>query len=299
MHVRWSRVSIFYAICLAGIGTAGALLFSLGEDAGIWATVLAALAMFSPMLATVVMHKMDGKTAFDGLAKVSLNRWILAAMGLPITMALLTICVSALLPGTTVDLTMMAFLDQYSSIMSPEELAEAKQQIGSIPGGAIGLVLLSIPQAVVAGATLNAVFAFGEEVGWRGWLQRELAPLGFWRANLVTGTLWGFWHAPLILNGHNYPVHRFEGVFLFVLVCIVLSPMLAWLRERSGSVWTAAIAHGVINASAGLSMMLVVGPDLIVGLPGVAGVLVFGGLSVVLFLRMKSIAPQTEPQTPL
>ena len=283
MHVRWSRVAIFYAISLTGISTAGAALFLLGEAAGIWATVLPAFAMFSPLLATTVVHKMDGKSAFDGLAKVVFSRWILVAMTLPTVLAIATIGVSALLPGTTLDLTLMSYLEQNASLLSPEEMEAAKLQIASIPGGVFGLVLLAFPASAMAGVTLNGALAFGEEVGWRGWLHRELEPLGFWRANLVTGTLWGFWHAPLILNGHSYPVHRIAGVFLFVLVCIAMSPMLAWLRERSGSVWTAAIAHGAINASAALPLMLVLGSDLVVGLPGLAGVLTFGAMSIAIY----------------
>ena len=39
------------------------------------------------------------------------------------------------------------------------------------------------------GPTLNAVGALGEEIGWRGFLYKELAPLGFWRCSLVTGGL--------------------------------------------------------------------------------------------------------------
>ena len=47
--------------------------------------------------------------------------------------------------------------------------------------------------------TVNGLFGFGEEYGWRGWLADELRPLGPVVANLVTGVLWGLWHTPLIL----------------------------------------------------------------------------------------------------
>ena len=42
---------------------------------------------------------------------------------------------------------------------------------------------------------------------------------------------------------------------------------------------TVPVFHGVINASAGLSVLLVAGSDLAVGVPGLAGLLVFAGLS--------------------
>ncbi len=293
MHVRWSRVAIFYVLALAGIGAIGLVLHFGGVGPGIGMSLLSGLAMFSPMVATLVMHRLDGRSVFDGLATIAVNRWIGVAMGLPILTALGTIVASALMPGANLDLTMMGFLDQYASMLGPEELADAKAQIQSIPGGALGLVALSIPQAVIAGATLNALFAFGEEVGWRGWLYRELEPLGFWRANLLIGALWGFWHAPLILNGHNYPVHQVAGVFLFTAVCMAMSPLFGWIRERGGSVWHAAIMHGVLNASAGLPMMLVVGSDLMVGVPGLAGFLVFSVLNLALFVGLRA-GPSVE-----
>ncbi len=49
-----------------------------------------------------------------------------------------------------------------------------------------GLVAITFALALVAGFTVNGLFAFGEEYGWRGWLADELAPLGAVRANLIT-----------------------------------------------------------------------------------------------------------------
>ena len=67
-----------------------------------------------------------------------------------------------------------------------------------------GLVGLALGGALLAGFTINGLFAFGEEYGWRGWLADELRPLGAFWANVITGVLWGLWHAPLILLGFNY-----------------------------------------------------------------------------------------------
>lgn len=145
---------------------------------------------------------------------------------------------------------------------------------------------------MLAGSTINAIFAFGEEVGWRGWLQHELSPLGFWRASLVGGVLWGIWHAPLILlAGHNFEKHRIAGAVVFIGVCVAASPMLAFVREAGGSVWMAAIFHGVFNGLGMLPLMFVQGNELLVGMQGLAGMLVFGGMSLVLFLWLGGAPP--------
>jgi hypothetical protein len=74
---------------------------------------------------------------------------------------------------------------------------------------------------VLFGPFMNLAFALGEELGWRGYLLVLLLPLGTLRAVLLTGTIWGVWHAPFILMGHNYPGHEAAGVPLMVVWCIV------------------------------------------------------------------------------
>src|SRR5512140_2090449 len=59
------------------------------------------------------------------------------------------------------------------------------------------LALLQLALLPVA-PVLNAVPCFGEEYGWRGYLLPKLLPLGQWRALLVSGAIWGVWHAPVI-----------------------------------------------------------------------------------------------------
>ena len=61
------------------------------------------------------------------------------------------------------------------------------------------MVLIMIGQGMLAGITINAVVAFGEELMWRGFLLKELKGKGIWRASLIIGSIWGIWHAPLII----------------------------------------------------------------------------------------------------
>jgi membrane protease YdiL (CAAX protease family) len=107
--------------------------------------------------------------------------------------------------------------------------------------------------------------------------------------------VWGLWHAPLIAQGHNYPEHPWIGVGLMVVFCTLWAPILGWLRSRSGSVIAAAIAHGAINASAGLPLLVIAGGgDLTVGLTGLAGLAVALGVNLLLLATGQGREPETQ-----
>ncbi len=85
----------------------------------------------------------------------------------------------------------------------------------------------------------------------------ELRPLGPVKANLLTGVMWGLWHAPIILLGFNYGQQRVLGVLMMCVWLVPLSFLLWRSREYSGSVLTPAIIHGAFNGSAGFFLMLI------------------------------------------
>lgn len=143
---------------------------------------------------------------------------------------------------------------------------------------------LALIAGLVAGVTVNAVAGFGEELGWRGLLLHEWQNMGFWKSSALIGFVWGIWHAPLILQGHNYPQHPVIGVCLMTIWCILISPIFSYIRLRSNSVIAAAIMHGSLNGTGVLSiMMLKGGNDMIIGLPGIAGFVVLAFVNIGLF----------------
>ena len=102
---------------------------------------------------------------------------------------------------------------------------------------------------------------------------------------LWIGIIWGFWHAPIILNGHNYPQHPVAGVFMMVAFCLLFTPMLMYFRQKSGSVIVPAIMHGTFNAVVGISAVVVTpANDLLYGGPGLAGFIVLLMMDVCLYL---------------
>lgn len=101
---------------------------------------------------------------------------------------------------------------------------------------------------VIVGPLLGILIAFGEEYGWRGYLQGELVKLGRVKGVLLVGVVWGIWHAPAIAMGHNYPGHPLQGPIAFLIFNLFLSIFLGYLVLKTGSVWLAAFAHASLNS---------------------------------------------------
>lgn len=109
--------------------------------------------------------------------------------------------------------------------------------------------IVSVALAFTLAIPFNAIFTFGEEFGWRSYLLPRLSPLGGVTAAIITGVIWGLWHAPVIvLDGYNYPGHPVSGVGMMVLGTTAMGVIFAWLRFRSGSVWPSTLAHAALNA---------------------------------------------------
>jgi membrane protease YdiL (CAAX protease family) len=264
---------LFLAVAFGFSWTLGGVLLALGPDAHLGVrTAVLVVYMFGPAVAAVVTQRAAGEQPFAPLSvKVRPNRWWLVAWLFPFALQPLAIGIALLLPGVEWAPDMSGFMERLALTLPPDQLLKAKEQIAAMPRGLYWVLM--IVQPLIAGITINAVAAFGEELGWRGWLFRHFAPLGFWRRSVVVGALWGVWHAPIILQGHNYPQHRVEGVFLMIAMCILLAPAMDLVRLRGGSVWAAAICHGTFNATAGFAIMyLRGGSDLTVGVTGVAGI---------------------------
>ena len=258
------------------------------------AMVVGVVYMFIPMIVAIVVQKYVFHNLVRGPLGISfrLNRWFLVAWLLPLGISLATIGVSLVLPGTEFSPCMEGMFERFGATMPPEKLAQAKARLAALP---IHPFWLGVIQALLAGATVNAIAGFGEELGWRGFLQREFAFLGFWKSSYAIGLVWGIWHAPLIIQGHNYPQHPAAGVFMMILFCFLTSPLISYIRLKSGSVIAAAVFHGMINATGGLAIIVVRGgSDLLNGVTGVAGLLVLLGLNGLLFLSCRSGPPELE-----
>jgi membrane protease YdiL (CAAX protease family) len=183
-----------------------------------------------------------------------------------------------LLPDVHSSPEMEGMVERFGKLLAPDRLEQTRNQARAMP---IRPFWNSPGLGLIAGFSVNALAAFGEELGWRGLLLRELEALGFWRSSALIGLIWGFWHAPLILHGHNYPEHPWADVFLMTAMTVLLSPLLSYLTNRANWVIAAAIFHGTINATPGLAIMVIRGGnDLTIGVTGLAGLAVLAAMNL-------------------
>jgi len=147
----------------------------------------------------------------------------------------------------------------------------------------------------------NMIFTFGEEFGWRGYLLPRLTPLGGIPAAIITGIIWGLWHAPIIVqDGYNYPGHPWLGVVMMVVFTVALSMIFAWLPFRSGSIWPSTLAHAAFNAQAGFGTIFLCQADSLLRAPiGLLGLIPMIAFAVWLVVtgRLKS-EPDRIPEMP-
>jgi CAAX protease family protein len=107
--------------------------------------------------------------------------------------------------------------------------------------------ILAGVQSVLLAPLLFILVFFGEEYGWRGFLQSELFKLGRVRGVLLVGLIWGAWHWPIILMGVNYPGHPWLGLLLMTFYSTANAVILGYALLKSGSVLLAAYLHGIID----------------------------------------------------
>jgi len=231
---------------------------------GLWA-----LAMWGPGIAAIIATLAIAKKPFKLLQLNTLGpkRYYLWAWFLPPLLIVLSGLLTILIRTGQLD-TEFTFMQQ------------AMEQTGTqLPISTEMLVMIQIIQALLLGPLINVIFTMGEELGWRGFLLPRLLPLGQWKALLISGTIWGIWHAPAIAQGHNYPDHPILGILLMTVFCILLGIIIGWMYLNARSPWVAALAHGSINAWAGLPyLFLKPGFDTVLGgtLTSIPGFLVMG-----------------------
>ena len=121
------------------------------------------------------------------------------------------------------------------------------------------LMLIQTVQALFLAPVLNFVTCFGEEWGWRGYLLPKVSKhFSTVPTLLITGIIWGLWHAPLTIIGHNYGLgywgFPFTGIGMMCVFCTVLGIFMSYVTLKTKSCIPAILAHGAINGIAAIGI---------------------------------------------
>ncbi|HMN11636.1 MAG TPA: CPBP family intramembrane metalloprotease [Bellilinea sp.] len=294
--VEWKRIGIFVLI---SFGLAWLLALYLFLDGAKWqpgetgidlktTLILAVGYMSTPAIANVATRWLTKEGWKNAFVTPNLRRgwkyWLLAW----VTPAALTV-----IGG-------LIYFLEFPQLFDPEMTSIMSMVVGAeIPSwlSPTTLLLLQLIQAVFISPLMNSVVTFGEEFGWRGYLLQKLLALGPRKGLLLSGVIWGLWHAPLIAMGHNYgrnyPGWPIAGIVMMTIFCISAGTLLAWLSLRGRSVWPAVIGHAAMNGIAGLGLLVTKDPGSVNMLLGPTPAGLIGGIG---FIVVAAVLLVTAPR---
>lgn len=84
---------------------------------------------------------------------------------------------------------------------------------------------------------------FGEEYGWRYYLQPRLQRrFGLRGGVLVLGVAWGLWHLPLNLFFYS-PETSLQSIAAQLITCVTLGVFFAFAYAKTGNIWVPVLLH--------------------------------------------------------
>lgn len=262
---------------------------SLSGVPSIIAQLMTAAVMFFPAIGVLLTRLVTKEGFKDSWLKLNLNKnlktYLLAWFG-PGILTFLGMGLYFLLFPNDLD-------PSFSYFIAVLESAGAPMETLPIP---IGLLMaIQCIQGLFMAPILNFVTCFGEEWGWRGYLLPKLTKqLSTIPSLLISGVIWGLWHAPLTAIGHNYgvgyPGFPFTGIAMMCLFCIVLGIFMSYVTLKTGSCIPAILAHGAINGIAAIGIYFTKdGGNLFVGPAptGIIGMIPFIIVAVIMVIQLK------------
>ncbi len=269
-HRSASRWFVYYYFALTFFYLLGAIAALAQPDKTATFSSLLLIPSVLGLVLLIVLRLVGGKDTFSsaGMAGGKARIWALYGLGLVAYYGFQTLLNYVFGLGEVVD------------------LAAAFPQMAAANLPAAALLPIMALNTVVIGPFLGLIIAFGEEYGWRGYLQTELIQLGRVRGVFLLGVIWGVWHWPIIWMGYNFPGHPVLGSLAMVALGIVFAYFFAHSVFKSQGVWTAAYLHALNNQALSFFFMAVVAPkDNLLSFGAGFPVLALGAVVVLLLLR--------------
>ncbi|MGB9463999.1 MAG: type II CAAX endopeptidase family protein [Candidatus Acidiferrum sp.] len=203
---------------------------SLGNGRGLYVLGL----MWCPALAGMLTLRLNGRSIADlgwkwGETKYQLRSWYIPILYASIAYAIV-------------------WIFRFGAFGNPDYFDSMAKSFHQ-GGPAWVSIVLGIVLSGTYGLIRSISSALGEEIGWRGFLVPELSKTtSFTATSLISGIIWSLWHYPILIYGdYNAGTPTWYGLTCFTVLVISISFVFAWMRLKSGSLWTGAILHGSHN----------------------------------------------------
>jgi membrane protease YdiL (CAAX protease family) len=230
----WRRIGTFLAFTALFSSVFYALIIATGHAGGARGGYAVGL-MWCPGLAALLTARLFGMPLSSFGWGWGNGRWEIASYLIPFGYVSVAYC--------------LVWLLGFGGFPDPDYIAWARKSLGWV--SASGTLVLCGEFAVVAttGLATAMAHALGEEIGWRGFLAPQMdAAFGFTAGALLTGVIWAAWHLPiLVFADYNAGTPWRYGFGCFFTMVIAISVIMAWLRLRSGSLWTGVVFHASHN----------------------------------------------------
>lgn len=262
-----------------------------------YATIIIAGCMFMPAIATIITTLVTKekfkdvwiKPNFKGNMKYYLIAWLLPALLIIIGAIIYFLIFPSHFDGnmsTMINATKSQLLSLGKSVPSDESLKS--------------MFIIQIITSIALSPILNFIPCLGEELGWRGYLLPNLLKkYSLVKATIISGIIWGIWHAPMIAMGHNYGLDYMlapvGGILAMIIFCIFVGSLFSYVTFKTKSCIPAVIGHSVVNGLASIGILFTsisnpnpfIGP-LPVGIVGGIGFIVAGAICFKLMAKVEA-----------
>ncbi|MDS0528077.1 CPBP family intramembrane metalloprotease [Clostridium sp. SHJSY1] len=270
--MRGKNLSVIFIVTVLALS----ILFTVG---GVLANndIILALQQVTPLLATIiliVLFPKDKLYKLIGIKKIGKIRYYLLALLMPTLVLFISYFIGWELGffkfgGQTENATF-----DFITIMKFIKILAINDSI----------YLLNFP--------IVCIWAIGEEIGWRGFLQPQLIKnLGIKKGIIVTGIVWAVWHYPLIFGANYYENgNTLFNTILFSVTVVGMAIFIGYLTYKTESVWPAVIFHTKSNLTWQIcsGMFISSNPNSIYisGEAGIVNVILWGIIAFVIFKKL-------------
>ena len=224
--LRHHRLACFLIVTYGVTWGAWLSLAAAGRTVGPGFEPLYLLGLVGPLIGAVVTSALSTGGLHDlmlRITRIPKTRWWLVALGVPLAIAVVTLAGSLLIATFGIGF-------------------RTDRDFGAFTG-------FPLTSPIMLWLLLIVVGGFGEETGWRGFLQSHLqrgrSPL---TASLMVGGCWALWHWPAFLICDTYRALPIAVIPIFFVGILAGSVFLAWLYDKSGgSILVVAVWHGTYN----------------------------------------------------